>query len=68
LQWLPYTPDETFDRPFAQTEYLPKEFTNVAKEATRKCSEKFILIKAQSEHAKLEQKTRYLRNGWKQYE
>lgn len=74
-QRLPYTPYETFDRLLAQTmnifrtwDDLIKEFTNVAREVTRKRSERFIPIKVQPAHAKLQERTRYLRDWRKQHE
>ncbi|KAH8825148.1 dynein heavy chain, N-terminal region 1-domain-containing protein [Flagelloscypha sp. PMI_526] len=45
-----------------------KEFTNVAREVTRKRSEKFIPIKVQPAHAKLQERIRYLREWRKQHE
>ena len=72
---LPYTPYETFDRLLSQTmnifrtwDDLIKEFTNVAREVTRKRSEKFIPIKVINAHAKLQERTRYLRDWRKQHE
>jgi dynein heavy chain 1 len=72
---LPYTPYETFDRLLGQVtaifrtwEDLIKEFTNVAREVTRKRSEKFIPIKVVNAHAKLQERTRYLRDWRKQHE
>jgi Dynein heavy chain, N-terminal region 1 len=72
---LLYTPYETFERLLAQTtaifrtwDDLIKEFTNVAREVTRKRSEKFIPIKVQPAHAKLQERTRYLRDWRKQHE
>ncbi|TFK68520.1 hypothetical protein BDN72DRAFT_677591 [Pluteus cervinus] len=72
---LPYTPYETFDRLLAQTlnifrtwDDLIKEFTNVAREVTRKRSERFIPIKVVPAHAKLQERTRYLRDWRKQHE
>ncbi|KAI0318175.1 cytoplasmic dynein heavy chain 1 [Amylostereum chailletii] len=72
---LLYTPYETFERLLAQTtaifrtwDDLMKEFTNVAREVTRKRSEKFIPIKVQPAHAKLQERTRYLREWRKQHE
>ncbi|KAJ6480109.1 dynein heavy chain, N-terminal region 1-domain-containing protein [Mycena vulgaris] len=72
---LPYTPYETFDRLLAQVtaifrtwDDLIKEFTNVAREVTRKRSEKFIPIKVVNAHAKLQERTRYLRDWRKQHE
>jgi dynein heavy chain 1 len=75
LQRLPYTLYETFDRLLTQTmnifqmwDNLIKEFMNVAREVMRKCSEKFIPIKVQPAHAKLQERTRYLRDWRKQHE
>ncbi|KAG9082635.1 hypothetical protein FRC07_014151, partial [Ceratobasidium sp. 392] len=72
---LPYAPYETFDRLLKQTQEifrtwddLIKEFTNVAREVTRRRSEKFIPIKVQPAHAKLMERTRYLRDWRKQHE
>ncbi|KAI0249468.1 cytoplasmic dynein heavy chain 1 [Lactifluus subvellereus] len=72
---LLYTPYETFERLLAQTttifrtwDDLIKEFTNVAREVTRKRSERFIPIKVQPAHAKLQERTRYLREWRKQHE
>ncbi|KAI0055925.1 cytoplasmic dynein heavy chain 1 [Artomyces pyxidatus] len=72
---LLYTPYETFERLLAQTtaifrtwDELIKEFTNVAREVTRKRSERFIPIKVLSAHAKLQERTRYLREWRKQHE
>jgi len=72
---LLYTPYETFERLLTQTmnifrtwDDLIKEFTNVAREVTRKRSEKFIPIKVQPPHAKLQERTRYLRDWRKQHE
>lgn len=45
-----------------------KEFTNVAREVTRRRSEKFIPIKIQSAHSKLQERSRYLRDWRKQHE
>lgn len=74
-QRLPYTPYETFDRLLSQTmnifrtwDDLVKEFTNVAREVTRKRSEKFIPIKVVPAHAKLQERVRYLRDWRKQHE
>jgi len=47
---------------------LIKEFANVAREVTRKRSEKFIPIKVIHAHAKLQEQTRYLRDWRMQYE
>jgi hypothetical protein len=72
---LPYTPYETFDRLLSQTQAifrtwdeLMKEFTNVAREVTRRRSEKFIPIKIQPAHSKLAERCRYLRDWRKQHE
>lgn len=72
---LPYTPYETFDRLLSQTQAifriwdeLMKEFTNVAREVTRRRSEKFIPIKIQAAHSKLAERCRYLRDWRKQHE
>ncbi|KII86258.1 hypothetical protein PLICRDRAFT_143847 [Plicaturopsis crispa FD-325 SS-3] len=72
---LPYTPYETFDRLLSQTMNIfrtwddqIKEFTNVAREVTRKRSEKFIPIKVVPAHAKLQERTRYLKDWRKQHE
>lgn len=72
---LPYTPYETFERLLSQTSNIfktwdehIKEFTNVARELTRRRGEKFIPIKIQSAHAKLYDRTRYLREWRKQHE
>ena len=45
-----------------------KEFTNVAREVMRKRNEKFIPIKVVSAHARLQERTRYLREWRKQHE
>ncbi|THG97891.1 hypothetical protein EW026_g4197 [Hermanssonia centrifuga] len=45
-----------------------KEFTNVAREMTKKRSEKFIPIKVVPAHAKLQDRVRYLRDWRKQHE
>lgn len=72
---LPYTPYETFDRLLGQTQNIfrtwddqIKEFTNVAREVTRKRNEKFLPIKINPAHAKLQERTRYLRDWRKQHE
>ncbi|KAJ8587100.1 hypothetical protein M405DRAFT_742471 [Rhizopogon salebrosus TDB-379] len=72
---LSYTPYETFDRLLGQTmnifrtwEDLIKEFTNVAREVMRKRGEKFVPIKVVAAHAKLQERTRYLRDWRKQHE
>jgi hypothetical protein len=72
---LTYAPYETFERLLKQTQEifrtwddLIKEFTNVAREVTRRRSEKFIPIKVQPAHAKLMERTRYLRDWRKQHE
>ncbi|KAJ4485207.1 dynein heavy chain, N-terminal region 1-domain-containing protein [Lentinula aciculospora] len=72
---LPYTPYETFDRLLSQTMNIfrtwdeqIKEFTNVARDVTRKRSERFIPIKIVPAHSKLQERTRYLRDWRKQHE
>ncbi|EPQ61281.1 dynein heavy chain protein 2 [Gloeophyllum trabeum ATCC 11539] len=72
---LPFQPYDTFERLLAQTmnifrtwDDLIKEFTNVAREVTRKRSEKFIPIKVVPAHAKLQERVRYLREWRKQHE
>jgi len=74
-QRLPYTPYDTFERLLSQTTNIfrtwddqIKEFTNVAREVTRKRNEKFIPIKVIPAHAKLQERTRYLREWRKQHE
>lgn len=72
---LAYTPYDTFERLLGQTmsifrtwDDLMKEFTNVAREVTRRRSEKFIPIKIAPAHAKLQERCRYLRDWRKQHE
>ncbi|KAK7472211.1 dynein heavy chain [Stygiomarasmius scandens] len=72
---LAYTPYETFERLLSQTMNIfrtwddqIKEFTNVAREVTRKRSERFIPIKIVPAHAKLQERVRYLRDWRKQHE
>ncbi|THV06252.1 cytoplasmic dynein heavy chain 1 [Dendrothele bispora CBS 962.96] len=72
---LAYTPYETFERLLSQTINIfrtwddqIKEFTNVAREVTRKRSERFIPIKIVPAHAKLQERVRYLRDWRKQHE
>ncbi|KAH9836656.1 dynein heavy chain, N-terminal region 1-domain-containing protein [Rhodofomes roseus] len=72
---LLYTPYETFERLLAQTMEIfrtwddnIKEFTNVAREVTRKRMERFIPIKVVPAHAKLQDRCRYLRDWRKQHE
>lgn len=72
---LLYTPYETFERLLAQTMEIfrtwddnIKEFTNVAREVTRKRMERFIPIKVVHAHAKLQDRCRYLRDWRKQHE
>ncbi|GJE97982.1 Dynein heavy chain N-terminala domain-containing protein [Phanerochaete sordida] len=72
---LLYTPYETFERLLSQAMNIfrtwddhIKEFTNVAREVTRKRSEKFIPIKVVPAHAKLQDRIRYLRDWRKQHE
>ncbi|KAI0665821.1 dynein heavy chain [Trametes maxima] len=72
---LLYTPYDTFELLLSQMmaifrtwdDHL-KEFTNVAREVTRKRSEKFIPIKVLPAHAKLQGRIRYLRDWRKQHE
>ncbi|KAH7884160.1 dynein heavy chain, N-terminal region 1-domain-containing protein [Phlebopus sp. FC_14] len=72
---LPYTPYDTFDRLLSQTmnifrtwDDMIKEFTNVAREVMRKRNERFIPIKVAPAHAKLQERTRYLKDWRKQHE
>jgi dynein heavy chain 1 len=72
---LTYTPYETFDRLLGQVtaifqtwDDLIKEFTNVAREVTRKRSEKFIPIKVANAHAKLQERCRYLKDWRSKHE
>ncbi|KAL1952384.1 hypothetical protein VTO73DRAFT_1533 [Trametes versicolor] len=72
---LLYTPYETFERLLSQTIAIfrtwddhVKEFTNTAREVTRKRNEKFIPIKVVSAHAKIQDRIRYLRDWRKQHE
>ncbi|KAI0825307.1 dynein heavy chain [Trametes gibbosa] len=72
---LLYTPYDTFERLLSQTIAIfrtwddhMKEFTNTAREVTRKRNEKFIPIKVVSAHAKLQDRIRYLRDWRKQHE
>ncbi|KAI9450509.1 cytoplasmic dynein heavy chain 1 [Lactarius psammicola] len=72
---LLYTPYETFERLLSQTtaifrtwDDLIKEFTNVAREVTRKRSERPTRIKVEPAHAKLQERTRYLREWRRQHE
>ncbi|THH07940.1 hypothetical protein EW145_g3047 [Phellinidium pouzarii] len=72
---LAYQPYETFDRLLAQTTTIfrtwddeIRDFTNVAREVTRKRSERFIPIKIQPAHTKLQERIHYLREWKKQHE
>ncbi|KAH9920337.1 cytoplasmic dynein heavy chain 1 [Fomitopsis serialis] len=72
---LLYMPYETFERLLSQTMEIfrtwddnIKEFTNVAREVTRKRMERFIPIKVVPAHAKLQDRCRYLRDWRKQHE
>jgi len=72
---LSYTPYETFDRLLSQTQNIfrtwddhIKEFTNVAREVTRRRLEKFIPIRIDPAHQKLTERTRYLKEWRKQHE
>lgn len=72
---LIYQPYETFEKLMNTTmnvfrawdDYI-KDFTNVAREVTRKRSEKFIPIKINPAHAKLVERARYLRDWRRQHE
>jgi dynein heavy chain 1 len=72
---LLYTPYDTFERLMNQTANIfktwddhIKEFTSMARELTRKRVEKFIPIKIAPAHAKLQNRTQYLREWRKQHE
>lgn len=72
---LTYTPYDTFERLLSVTteifrtwDELIKEFTIVAREVTRKRQEKFIRIKVDPAHARLQERCRYLREWRKQHE
>jgi len=72
---LAYQPYDTFERILSQVhaifktwDELIKEFTNVAREVTRRRNEKFIPIKVNAAHQKLGERTRYLREWRKQHE
>jgi hypothetical protein len=72
---LTYQPYETFERFLNQTQEVfrtwdeqIKEFTNVAREVTRRRAEKFIPIKINSAHAALAERVRYIRDWRKQHE
>ncbi|EIW86124.1 cytoplasmic dynein heavy chain 1 [Coniophora puteana RWD-64-598 SS2] len=72
---LAYQPYDNFDRLLGQAMGIfrtwddhIKEFTNVARDAMRKRLEKFIPIKVNSAHAKLQERCRYLRDWRKQHE
>lgn len=72
---LAYQPYDAFDRLLAQTTDIfkiwddqIKEFTNVAREVTRRRGEKFIPIKISPAHSKLVDRVRYLRDWRKQHE
>jgi dynein heavy chain 1 len=72
---LIYQPYDTFEKLMNTTmnvfrswdDYI-KDFTNVAREVTRKRSEKFIPIKINPAHGKLVERARYLRDWRKQHE
>lgn len=53
---------------FRTWEDLVKEFTNVAREVTRKRSEKFLPIKINPAHGKLQERVLYVRSFRKQHE
>ncbi|KIK50397.1 hypothetical protein GYMLUDRAFT_253036 [Collybiopsis luxurians FD-317 M1] len=72
---LAYIPYKMFKTLLSQTTNIfrvwddqIKEFTNVAREVTRKRSERFIPIKVVPAHAKLQERIRYLREWRKQHE
>ncbi|KIJ38518.1 hypothetical protein M422DRAFT_258888, partial [Sphaerobolus stellatus SS14] len=72
---LAYQPYDAFERLLAQVHNIfrswdewIKEFTNVAREVTRRRNEKFIPIKVNAAHQKLMERTRYLREWRKQHE
>ncbi|KAF5382234.1 hypothetical protein D9757_008925 [Collybiopsis confluens] len=72
---LAYVPYETFDSLLSHTSNIfrvwddqIKEFTNVARDVSRKRSERFIPIKVVAAHAKLQERVRYLREWRKQHE
>lgn len=72
---LPYQPYPIFERLltrafdiFRTWDELTKEFTNVAREVTRKRSEKFIPIKIQPAHAKFQERLTYVWHWRKQHE
>ncbi|TIC08181.1 hypothetical protein E3Q16_00047 [Wallemia mellicola] len=56
------------DSAFRVWDDVLKEFTNVAREVTRKRSEKFLPIKINAAHWKLAERCNYLRNFRKQHE
>lgn len=56
------------DSAFKVWDDVLKEFTNVAREVTRKRSEKFLPIKINAAHWKLAERCAYLRNFRKQHE
>jgi len=72
---LAYTPYDTFERLLNQTNNIfrtwddqSKEFTNVARDVTRKRNEKFIPIKIKPAHEKLQERTRYLAEWRRKHE
>jgi hypothetical protein len=72
---LTYQPYDSFERLLTQTQDVfrtwedhIKEFTNVAREVTRRRAEKFIPIKINPAHMKLVDRVRYLRDWRKQHE
>jgi len=75
-QQLPYTPYDTFSWLLVQTmnifwtwDNLIGEFTTIVRDVlTKQCSQKFISIKVQLAHMKLQERTRYLRDWRKQPE
>lgn len=72
---LAYQPYDSFDRllttaqaTFRTWDEQIKDFTNVARELTRKRGEKFIPIKIVPAHAKLQERVRYLQEWRKKHE
>lgn len=72
---LTYQPYDSFQRIVGQAQEVfktwdeqIKEFTNIAREVTRRRAEKFIPIKINSAHALLAERVRYLHHWRKQHE
>lgn len=53
---------------FSTWDVLIKEFTDVAREVTRRRSEKFLPIRFNHAHAKLQERVKFVRNFRKQHE